>query len=223
MVPNQKCLRVGAQERTRTSTPLRELAPEASASANSATWAFPAAGTTTHIAAHSRVCQRTTIRATQLTCPYLLRRGAIVYNRSAAHVGPPSSNRMARTLETVRAQTALAAAALYGCPIHALAGTRRIFEGREQNAAPPDAAAIHKFASQISGNVITSETPDYESARLIFNRAFDERPALIVRCASAPDVARSRRPVRTTSLHAQFHYYVAQVPPDRFSSDDLSL
>ena len=34
----------GAQERTRTSTPLRELAPEASASANSATWAFPAAG-----------------------------------------------------------------------------------------------------------------------------------------------------------------------------------
>src|ERR1039457_4177387 len=33
----------GAQERTRTSTPLRELAPEASASANSATWAFRAA------------------------------------------------------------------------------------------------------------------------------------------------------------------------------------
>ena len=32
----------GAQERTRTSTPLRELAPEASASANSATWAFSA-------------------------------------------------------------------------------------------------------------------------------------------------------------------------------------
>jgi hypothetical protein len=30
----------GAQERTRTSTPLRELAPEASASANSATWAL---------------------------------------------------------------------------------------------------------------------------------------------------------------------------------------
>ena len=30
---------IGAQERTRTSTPLRELAPEASASANSATWA----------------------------------------------------------------------------------------------------------------------------------------------------------------------------------------
>src|ERR1700728_1454877 len=35
--------KIGAQERTRTSTPLRELAPEASASANSATWAFRAA------------------------------------------------------------------------------------------------------------------------------------------------------------------------------------
>jgi hypothetical protein len=35
--------KIGAQERTRTSTPLRELAPEASASANSATWAFQSA------------------------------------------------------------------------------------------------------------------------------------------------------------------------------------
>ena len=33
----------GAQERTRTSTPLRALAPEASASTNSATWALGAA------------------------------------------------------------------------------------------------------------------------------------------------------------------------------------
>ena len=32
-------LKDGAQEKTRTSTPLRELAPEASASTNSATWA----------------------------------------------------------------------------------------------------------------------------------------------------------------------------------------
>ncbi len=31
--------RIGAQEKTRTSTPFRTLAPEASASTNSATWA----------------------------------------------------------------------------------------------------------------------------------------------------------------------------------------
>ena len=33
-------LRIGAQEKTRTSTPFRTLAPEASASTNSATWAY---------------------------------------------------------------------------------------------------------------------------------------------------------------------------------------
>ena len=88
-------------------------------------------------------------------------------------------------------QTGFAAAALYGSPIKALAGTRRMFEASEQNAAPLNAADIRKLASQISGHVITPETPDYESARLIFNRAFDRRPAVIVRCAGAPDVAQA--------------------------------
>jgi hypothetical protein len=88
-------------------------------------------------------------------------------------------------------QMAFAAAALYGRPIEALAGTRRMFEARERNAAPLDATAIGKLVSQISGHVITPETPDYESSRLVFNRAFDRRPALIVRCAGAPDVARA--------------------------------
>jgi hypothetical protein len=74
-------------------------------------------------------------------------------------------------------QTAFAAAALCGSPIKALAATRRMFEAREQNAAPLHATAIRKLVSQISGHVITPETPDYESARLIFNRAFDRRPA----------------------------------------------
>src|ERR1017187_5981640 len=51
----------GAQERTRTSTPLRELAPEASASANSATWAIRATKTgLNHIDASPLVCQRST-------------------------------------------------------------------------------------------------------------------------------------------------------------------
>jgi FAD/FMN-containing dehydrogenase len=88
-------------------------------------------------------------------------------------------------------QTALAAAALYGHPIKALGGTRRIFDAREQNAAPLDSAAIRKLTSDITGHVITPESPDYGSARLVFNLAFDRRPALIVRCAGAPDVARA--------------------------------
>ncbi|HEY6305979.1 MAG TPA: FAD-binding oxidoreductase, partial [Candidatus Angelobacter sp.] len=61
----------------------------------------------------------------------------------------------------------------------------------EQNVAALDAVAVRKLASEITGHLITPEAPDYESARLVFNRAFDRRPALIVRCAGASDVARS--------------------------------
>jgi hypothetical protein len=88
-------------------------------------------------------------------------------------------------------QTAFAAAALCGGPIKALDAARRNLEAREQNAPPLDAATIRKLVSQIRGRVITPDAPEYESARLIFNRAFDWHPALIVRCAGASDVARA--------------------------------
>jgi hypothetical protein len=54
----------------------------------------------------------------------------------------------------------------------------------------PDPAAVRSFAGQIDGHLATPDTPDYESARFIFNRAFDRHPALILYCASASDVAR---------------------------------
>ena len=56
---------------------------------------------------------------------------------------------------------------------------------------PIDAAAIRKLASPITGHVITPEAPDYESSRLVGNRAYDRHPALIVRCAGASDVTRA--------------------------------
>jgi FAD/FMN-containing dehydrogenase len=88
-------------------------------------------------------------------------------------------------------QMAVAAAAFCGSPINVLAGTQRKSEARGQHTPPVDEVAIRKLASKISGHVITPEAPDYESARLVFNRAFDRRPALIVRCAGASDVARA--------------------------------
>lgn len=88
-------------------------------------------------------------------------------------------------------QSALAAAGLYAHPIKQIAAAQRIFTAIRQSAAPLDAAAIRNLVSHISGHVFTPGTPDYESARLVFNRAFDRRPALIVRCADAPDVARA--------------------------------
>ena len=88
-------------------------------------------------------------------------------------------------------QTAFAAAALYGRPMKTLAGPRRIFEAHEQKVTPLDAGAIRKLASESTGQIITTASPDYESARLVFNRAFDRRPALIARCVGASDVARA--------------------------------
>ena len=53
-----------------------------------------------------------------------------------------------------------------------------------------DAGAIRSLASKLKGHLVTQGEPDYESARLVFNRAFDRHPALIIYCASTSDVAR---------------------------------
>jgi hypothetical protein len=102
-------------------------------------------------------------------------------------------------------QTALAAAALCGRPITALARARCVAERPEQDVAPVDAAAIRTLASAISGHVITPGGPEYESARLVFNRAFDRRPALIVRCAAASDVAHSLDFAQSRNLPLAVH------------------
>lgn len=81
-------------------------------------------------------------------------------------------------------QTLLAAAALHGGGMKALAEA-------ETKASLLDPSAIQKLAASVDGHVITPDATDYESARLIFNRAFDLHPTLIVRCASASDVARA--------------------------------
>ena len=97
-------------------------------------------------------------------------------------------------------QALFAAATLGGRPLNALAGACRIPETGDQNATQPDAGAIRKLTLQISGRVITPETPEYEATRQVFNSAFDRRPALIVRCASASDVARSLDFAQTNNL-----------------------
>ena len=72
----------------------------------------------------------------------------------------------------------------------ALAENQQDSEAPRSAAAQPD-AAVRKLASQTAGRVITPDSPDYELSRLIFNRAFNKRPAVIVRCARADDIARS--------------------------------
>jgi FAD/FMN-containing dehydrogenase len=89
------------------------------------------------------------------------------------------------------AQTAMAAAASCLRPVTSLGKEGLIVEPLGQSGVRLDAGAVRKLASEITGKVITTDAPNYELARLVFNRAFDQRPSLIVSCANASDVARS--------------------------------
>jgi hypothetical protein len=93
-------------------------------------------------------------------------------------------------------QTALASAALYAAP-KTLDGQAKAIE---QSAAPLDPSAIRKLASETVGRVITPNRPEYEAVRSIFNRAFDLRPAVIVRCAGPSDVAHTLDFAQTRNL-----------------------
>jgi hypothetical protein len=83
------------------------------------------------------------------------------------------------------------AATLYGCPLRVLGGSRELFDSNKQKGDLLDAERVRELASHIVGHVITPGADDYDAARSIFNRAFDRRPAVIVRCSSPSDVARS--------------------------------
>ncbi|MBZ5684037.1 MAG: FAD-binding oxidoreductase [Acidobacteriia bacterium] len=95
-------------------------------------------------------------------------------------------------------QAVLTATALY--PRRFSAFLKDTAGGPSQNPASVDAASLRKLVSEISGHVITPEASEYESARLVFNRAFDRRPAVIVRCAGPSDVARTLDFAQTKKL-----------------------
>jgi FAD/FMN-containing dehydrogenase len=52
-----------------------------------------------------------------------------------------------------------------------------------------DDGLIDKFGSGLRGELLRSGDPDYDGARTVWNGMIDKRPALIVRCATASDVA----------------------------------
>src|SRR5436305_396283 len=63
-----------------------------------------------------------------------------------------------------------------------------------------DPARVRRLAASLDGRVISPHDSDYAGARLVFNRAFDRNPAIIVRCASADDVPRALEFARTNEL-----------------------
>src|SRR5579863_8811427 len=50
------------------------------------------------------------------------------------------------------------------------------------------AADIDDLRSSLRGELITADHPNYDTARRLWNPAFDRKPALIVRCVGAADV-----------------------------------
>jgi len=56
---------------------------------------------------------------------------------------------------------------------------------------PPDSAKLRRWAGILTGPVVLPADDAYDSARVVWNRAIDRRPAAIVRCADADDVART--------------------------------
>ena len=92
------------------------------------------------------------------------------------------------------------AAVLCGKPLWATAESHRLSGADKQNGPPLDPQTIRKLASQIVGQVITPEAADYDATRSVFNRAFDRRPAVVVRCGSPSDVVRTLDFARTQHL-----------------------
>lgn len=91
-------------------------------------------------------------------------------------------------------------AALGAYPFAARTANSGTPDTRSQTIPPFDVGATRSLASKIDGHLVTPEGPNYESARLVFNRAFNRHPALIIYCASASDVARGLEFAQNSNL-----------------------
>src|SRR5689334_13579426 len=58
-------------------------------------------------------------------------------------------------------------------------------------AQPPDPSQLREWARTMTGPVIFPDDTAYDSARKVWNRAIDLRPAAVVRAAGVDDVVRT--------------------------------
>ena len=54
-----------------------------------------------------------------------------------------------------------------------------------------EAAAINELAESMTGPILLSDHPGYDTARRIWNGMHDKRPALIAQCADSRDVSQA--------------------------------
>jgi FAD/FMN-containing dehydrogenase len=64
------------------------------------------------------------------------------------------------------------------------------FAAREGGTREVSESALSQLTSSLEGRAVSPEDADYEEVRSIWNAMIDTRPALIVQCAGAADVAR---------------------------------
>jgi FAD/FMN-containing dehydrogenase len=63
-----------------------------------------------------------------------------------------------------------------------------------------DGEVLEAFAGSLSGSVLLPDDESYEEARRIHNGLIDRRPAVIVRCAGATDIAEAVKLARSSGL-----------------------
>ena len=63
-----------------------------------------------------------------------------------------------------------------------------------------DGEVLEAFAGSVSGNVLLPDDDRYDEARRIHNGLIDRRPAVIVRCAGATDIAEAVKLARSNGL-----------------------
>jgi FAD/FMN-containing dehydrogenase len=79
----------------------------------------------------------------------------------------------------------------YRRAVAAVEGSDTAAKGLDGRELALKAADIDDLRAGLRGELITADLPAYESARRLWNPAFDRKPALIVRCVGAADARRA--------------------------------
>ena len=62
---------------------------------------------------------------------------------------------------------------------------------------------VRSFASTFNGTAIAPDSPDYDTARAVWNGSIDARPALIAQCRTADDIVTATILTRARVSHSR--------------------